>query len=107
VSELRGAGVPVRDHIEVWQQRPGLWRWMFVAGGDHTEILSNETYRSLDQALGAATVAYPGVPVPGYERRASRVWPWVVVGIAGALAVGGLVWAARRSRGRRHARRLS
>jgi hypothetical protein len=105
VIEVRGAPSAARDRIEVWQQRPGLWRWMFVAGGDHTEILSNETYRSLDQALGAATVAYPGVPVAGYERRPTRVWPWILVGIAGAVVVGGLVWAGRRAR--RHSERLS
>ena len=91
---------PQLDRIEVWQHRPGLWRWMFVAGGDHTEIVSNETYRSLDQALGAAAVAYPGVPVAGHERKRASVWPWVAVGLLGVLAVGGLVWAARRGRGR-------
>ena len=86
------------DRIEVWQQRPGLWRWMFVAGGDHTEIVSNETYRSLDEALGAAAVAYPGIPVAGYERKRASVWPWIAVGLVGVLAVGGLMWALRRPR---------
>jgi hypothetical protein len=91
------------DRIEVWQHRPGLWRWMFVAGGDHTEIISNETYRSLDDALGAAAVAYPGVPVAGYEPERTSVWPWIAVGVIGVLAVGGLVWAlrSRRRRGER------
>jgi hypothetical protein len=86
------------DRIEVWQQRPGLWRYMFVAGGDHTEIVSNETYRSVDEALGAAAVAYPGIPVAGYERPRARLWPWVMVGLVGVVAVGVAVWAIRRRR---------
>jgi hypothetical protein len=84
------------DRIEVWQQRPGLWRYMFVAGGDHTEIVSNETYRSLEEALGAAGMAYPGIPVAGYERPRARLWPWVVAGLVGVVAVGVVVWAVRR-----------
>jgi hypothetical protein len=85
------------DRIEVWQQRPGLWRYMFVAGGDHTEIVSNETYRSLEEALGAARVAYPNVPVAGYERRRARVWPWIVAGVFGMIALGLVIWLVRRA----------
>ena len=86
------------DHIRLWEERPGQWRWMFVAGGDHTEILSNETYRSLDQAIGSATLAYPGVPVAGASVARARLWPWLLLGLAGAAAVGITIWAARRRR---------
>lgn len=88
------------DRIEVWQQRPGLWRYMFVAGGDHTEIVSNETYRSLDEALGAASVAYPGVPVAGYERGRARMWPWILAGAMGLIALALIIWVVRRGRTR-------
>jgi hypothetical protein len=88
--------VQTADRIEVWQQRPGLWRFMFVAGGDHTEIVSNETYRSLEEALGAASVAYPGVTVAGHERRRPRLWPWVLAGLFGVVALSLLLWAIRR-----------
>jgi hypothetical protein len=89
------------DVIEVWQQRPGLWRWMFRAGGNHTEILSNETYRSLQEALGSARIAYPGVPVAGYERPRTSVWPSVAVGFVAVVAAGLVTWAVLRSLERR------
>jgi hypothetical protein len=97
--------VQAADRIEVWQQRPGLWRYMFVAGRDHTEIVSNETYRSIEEALGAATVAYPGVPVAGHERRRPRLWPWVLAGLLGVVVLG-LLWAIRRYRRRERASRV-
>ena len=90
---------PTSDVIEVWQQRPGLWRWMFRAGGNHTEILSNETYRSLQEALGSARIAYPGVPVAGQERL--RAWPYVVAGFAVVVVAGLVTWAVVRSLERR------
>jgi hypothetical protein len=93
------------DRIEVWQQRPGLWRYMFVAGGDHTEIVSNETYRSLEEALGAASVAYPDVPVAGYQRPRARVWPWILAGLLGVVVLGLMVWLLRRGRNRSRPRR--
>jgi hypothetical protein len=89
---------PATDVIEVWQQRPGLWRWRFVAGGDHTEILSNETYRSLQEALRSARVAYPEVPVAGMEEtRRSSILPYVVAGFLGMVILGVAVWWLLRS----------
>lgn len=88
---------PQADVIDVWQPRPGLWRWRFRAGGNHTEIVSNETYRTLEQALWSARVAYPGVPVAGMERRRDPVAVYAVVAFVGVLAVGALVrWLLRR-----------
>jgi hypothetical protein len=92
--------VPETDIIEVWQHRPGLWRWLFRAGGDHTEILSNETYRSLQEALRAARVAYPGVPVAGHETPRVSIVPYVVAGFVGVVAVGLVAWAIMRARRR-------
>jgi hypothetical protein len=92
---------PPTDVIEVWQQRPGLWRWMFRAGGNHTEILSNETYRSLQEALGSARIAYPGVPVAGHERPRASVWPSVAAGFVAVVATGLITWAVLRSLERR------
>jgi hypothetical protein len=89
--------IPTTDIIEVWQQRPGLWRWMFRAGGNHTEIVSNETYRSLEEALGSARIAYPGVPVAGHERPRAKVWPSVALGFVAVVAAGLVTWAVLRS----------
>lgn len=101
---MRELPVPPTDVIEVWQQRSGLWRWMFRAGGDHTEILSNETYRSLQEAIGSARIAYPRVPVAGHERPRTPVWPYVAAGFVTVVAVGLITWAVLRSLERRRKR---
>jgi hypothetical protein len=96
--------IPTTDIIEVWQQRPGLWRWMFRAGGNHTEILSNETYRSLDEALGSARIAYPGVPLAGHQRVRAKVWPYVAAGFAVVVVAGLVGWGVLRALDRRRVR---
>jgi hypothetical protein len=54
-----------RQHVEVWQQPDGAWRWRYVAGdgGDRVELPSNEPDSSRDEAVEKASIAYPGVPV--------------------------------------------
>jgi uncharacterized protein YegP (UPF0339 family) len=49
--------------IDLWKERTGEWRWRYRETKDHTELLSNEDYRSRDSAERAARISYPGVPV--------------------------------------------
>jgi ubiquinol-cytochrome c reductase cytochrome b subunit len=53
--------------VEVWQQRDGEWRWRYVGvveeDGEPLRLLSNEPESSEDEAVSAAQLAYPGVPV--------------------------------------------
>jgi hypothetical protein len=53
--------------VEVWRQRDGGWRWRYVGAaeeeGEPLRLLSNEPESSEEQAVSAARLAYPGVPV--------------------------------------------
>lgn len=54
------------EHVEVWQQADGTWRWRWVGrdrpGGP--ELLpSNASESSLAAAVEAARTAYPDLPV--------------------------------------------
>jgi hypothetical protein len=86
--------------VEVWQLPDDSWRWRFVGvdgEGEQVELPSNELESSREEAVSAAQVAYPGLPVevldsrkggetePGPAGRLSR-WPWaVLVALAGVL----------------------
>jgi hypothetical protein len=50
--------------VQVWQQHDGTWRWRYVVL-DHTELRSNQGYRSAEEAVRSARQAYPGVAVLG------------------------------------------
>ncbi len=52
----------VAGWVEAWQEDDGLWRWRYV---DHegVDLLSNESHVTRDQAIHAASVAYPEVRV--------------------------------------------
>jgi hypothetical protein len=109
--------------IEVRRGRDGLWRWRYVARRDgRVQVLpSNKAYQSLAEAVEAAGIAYPGVPIDGTAPRrrtgVPRIWvSSVVVALAasGLGVVAALGWATRaaarvgrraaRLRGRRRAR---
>lgn len=100
---------PGSEHVELWQDPGGLWRWAYVSGhpedGEGLELPASEPVLTRDDALAAARLAYPGLPVtdpPGDRHPApgerspdlhardlrSRRWPWVLatVGLTGALA---------------------
>ncbi|MFN2590284.1 MAG: hypothetical protein ABR518_05910, partial [Actinomycetota bacterium] len=48
--------------IEVWRQPDGFWRWRYRDDGG-VDLLSNTSHISKDEAVHAASVAYPGVPM--------------------------------------------
>src|SRR5262245_5513902 len=58
--------------VEVWRESSGFWRWRYTEppspGRDELELFSNEVYESREEAVEAATTAYPGVPVLQLER---------------------------------------
>jgi hypothetical protein len=100
--------------VEVWRESPEFWRWRYTEpaspGRDPLELLSNEVYESREEAVQAATTAYPGVPVLELERppgappepaggagRARRRRMTVLLGVALAFV------ALRLRRRRRHA----
>jgi uncharacterized protein YegP (UPF0339 family) len=75
--------------VDLWRERSGEWRWRYREARDHTELRSNEDYRSREEAARAARVSYPGVPV--VERRA-EVEPgsgpfWLLLAGGGLLLV--------------------
>jgi hypothetical protein len=92
------------ERIELWQDPGGMWRWAWVSGrpedGDGLELPASEPVPTREEALAAARLAYPGLPVtdppagrhPAPDERSpdlrSRRWPWVLatVGLTGALA---------------------
>jgi hypothetical protein len=100
--------------IEVWREPSQLWRWRYVeppsGGSDPLELLSNEVYGSSQEAIVAATTAYPGTPVleldrppgapvsqPGGAGLGRRIRTWALLGVAVAL----LAMRVRRRRRRR------
>jgi quinol---cytochrome-c reductase cytochrome b subunit len=58
--------------VEVWRESPEFWRWRYTEppsqGHGPVELLSNEVYESRQEAVQAATTAYPGIPVLELER---------------------------------------
>jgi hypothetical protein len=58
--------------VEVWREPNEFWRWRYTeppsAGRGPIELLSNDVYETREQALEAATTAYPGVPVLELDR---------------------------------------
>lgn len=97
------------ERIELWRDSGGLWRWAYVSGhpddGDGLALPANEPALTREDALAAARLAYPGLPVTdppdirepargeqapdrlALDLRSSR-WPWVLaaVGLTGVLA---------------------
>jgi uncharacterized protein YegP (UPF0339 family) len=49
--------------IDLWKERTGEWRWRYRETNNHTDLLSNEDYRTRVSAERAARISYPGVPV--------------------------------------------
>ena len=90
--------------VEVWLDEGSRWSWGYVEGsenGQPLELLGNKRYLTREEALRAATTAYPGVPAlerdapPGTRRRPrSRRWLLAVLVLAVMLL-------ARRRRVRR------
>jgi hypothetical protein len=58
--------------VEIWRESPEFWRWRYTEppspGSDELVLLSNDVYETHEQAVEAATAAYPGVPVLELER---------------------------------------
>ena len=58
--------------VEVWRESSEFWRWRYTeppsAGRGPLELLSNEIYESREEAVRAATTAYPGIPVLELDR---------------------------------------
>jgi ubiquinol-cytochrome c reductase cytochrome b subunit len=52
----------VAGEVEVWEEEDGLWRWRY-RDDEGVDLLSNESHLTRDEAIHAASVAYPGVPV--------------------------------------------
>jgi hypothetical protein len=67
VSEERAEEHAEAPRAEVWQQRDGAWRWRYVdvveEDGEPLRLLSNEPESSEEEAVSAARLAYPGIPV--------------------------------------------
>jgi ubiquinol-cytochrome c reductase cytochrome b subunit len=64
----------VRDQvIELWRNPDDTWRWRW--SGPDGSLTSNEAYLSRDEAVTAARVAYPGVPVRQDEPPEGAVLP--------------------------------
>ncbi|HZD74405.1 MAG TPA: hypothetical protein VE776_11070 [Actinomycetota bacterium] len=58
--------------VEIWRESPEFWRWRYTEppspGSDELVLLSNDVYETRQEAVEAATTAYPGVPVLDLER---------------------------------------
>ena len=50
------------EHIEVWRERDGFWRWRY-RNDEGVDLLSNESHLTREEAVHSASVAYPGVPI--------------------------------------------
>jgi hypothetical protein len=100
--------------VEVWREPNQFWRWRYVeppsGGSGPLELLSNEVYDSNQEAVEAATTAYPGTPVLELDRPPDapvakprgaglgrRARTWALLGVV----VGLLALRVRRRR-RRH-----
>jgi hypothetical protein len=87
------------ERIEVWPEFGGVWRWRYRATDDHTEIASNRSFDTLRDAVEAARLAYPGVPIEAPPRPEEPDWVdlvrWALYGLAALLVVVGLVLILR------------
>jgi hypothetical protein len=87
------------ERIEVWPEFGGLWRWRYRATDDHTEIASNRSFDTLQNAVAAARLAYPDVPIeapPRPDQPDPRdLLRWVLYGAAAILVVAAVVLALR------------
>jgi hypothetical protein len=87
------------ERIEVWAEFGGLWRWRYRATDDHTEIASNRSFDSLREAIEAARLAYPGVPIDAPPRPDEPDWAdlfrWAMYGVAALLVIVGLFLVVR------------
>jgi len=90
--------------VEVWRGPGSRWCWRYVGpseDGPPVELLGNRTYPTRDEALHAATTAYPGAPVrvadPGrpWQPSRPRARRWLL-----AAAVLAVLAAVRRRRAR-------
>jgi ubiquinol-cytochrome c reductase cytochrome b subunit len=85
--------------IEVWPEFGGVWRWRYRATDDHTEIASNRAFDTLEEAVSAARLAYPGVTIESPPRPDEPEWSdtvrWALYGIAAMLVVVAVVLLLR------------
>jgi ubiquinol-cytochrome c reductase cytochrome b subunit len=95
--------LPQDQLIRLWCNPDATWRWRWSGPG--AELTSNEAYLSRDEAVEAARVAYPGVPVQQDEPPEGAVLPAPQhePGVAAHLAAAGVwltlfVWGRRRNR---------
>ncbi|MDP5181818.1 hypothetical protein QOZ88_04145 [Blastococcus sp. BMG 814] len=54
------------EHVEVWRQPAGSWRWRYVGaedGGGTVELPSHSSEATCEAAVDAARTAYPGLTV--------------------------------------------
>jgi hypothetical protein len=58
--------------VEVWRESPEFWRWRYTEppspGTEELVLLSNDVYETRQEAVEAATAAYPGVSVLQLDR---------------------------------------
>ncbi|RBY82372.1 hypothetical protein DQ238_03475 [Geodermatophilus sp. TF02-6] len=119
-----------RERVVVSQEDDGSWRWRYVGtdtDGKPVQLPGNDPEDSCEEAVAAARVAYPGLPVqvdappnergPAAEARPRGLRPALLVlllggvsaarhrwgGAAAAAVLAGLL-AARGARRRRHRR---
>jgi hypothetical protein len=87
------------ERIEVWAEFGGLWRWRYRATDDHTEIASNRSFDTLRDAIDAARLAYPGVPIEAPPRPDEPDWAdllrWTLYGVAALLVIVALLLVVR------------
>ncbi|WP_199516682.1 cytochrome bc1 complex cytochrome b subunit [Nucisporomicrobium flavum] len=87
-------------HIRLWRNPDDTWRWRWHGSGD--DLTSNEVFLDRQEALDAATTAFPGIPVEqdeppeGVVLPPPRREPGPVTKV-----VAGLVWVAMAVLGRR------
>ncbi|SEK69566.1 hypothetical protein SAMN04515665_104130 [Blastococcus sp. DSM 46786] len=96
----------MNEHVEVWRQPGGRWRWRYVGvadGGGTVELPSNSSEATCEAAVDAARTAYPGFAVVvdrssadaatgGADRRARWLGAALVVFLVAARRHG--VWTA-------------
>jgi ubiquinol-cytochrome c reductase cytochrome b subunit len=87
------------ERIEVWPEFGGVWRWRYRATDDHTEIASNRAFDTLEEAISAARLAYPNVPIEAPPRpdepELADLLRWALYGIAAMLVVVAVVLLVR------------
>jgi hypothetical protein len=90
---------PQAERIEVWPEFGGVWRWRYRATDDHTEIASNRAFDTLEDAVAAARLAYPEVPIEAPPKPGEPGWRdllrWALYGVAAMLVVVAVVLAIR------------